>query len=82
MHAARAARLFFLTQTLEFLICGVVVAVGVVDAKVSSCHCENSVSDQVANTSFYVICNPATFCNPYNIKRTDIIILEELKLTL
>jgi len=45
MHAARAARLFFLTQTLEFLICGVVVAVGVVDAKVSSCHCENSVSD-------------------------------------
>ena len=33
MRAARAARLFFLTQPIKFLIYGVVVAVPVVDAK-------------------------------------------------
>ena len=34
MRAARAARLFFLTRPIKILICGVVVAVAVVDAKV------------------------------------------------
>ena len=33
MRAARAARLFFLPRPIKFLICGVVVAVAVVDAK-------------------------------------------------
>ena len=32
-RAARAARLFFLTRPIKFFICGVVVAVAVVDAK-------------------------------------------------
>ena len=32
-RAARAARLFSLTRPIKFLICGVVVAVPVVDAK-------------------------------------------------
>ena len=31
--AARAARLIFLTRPIKFLICGVVAAVAVVDAK-------------------------------------------------
>ena len=35
MRAARVARLFFLTRPIKFLICGVVVAVAVVDAKAS-----------------------------------------------
>ena len=33
VRAARAARLFFLTRPIKFLIFGVVVAVAVVDAK-------------------------------------------------
>ena len=33
MRAARAARLFFLTRPIKLLICGVVVAVAVVDAE-------------------------------------------------
>ena len=37
MRAARAARLFFRTRPIKFLIYGVVVAVAVVDAKAPYC---------------------------------------------
>ena len=39
MRAARAARLFSLARPIKFLICGVVVAVPVVDAKAPKYDC-------------------------------------------
>ena len=51
MH--RAARLFFLTRPIKFLICDVVVAVDVVDAKAAYCYKQGSTFPWVKGTRLF-----------------------------
>ena len=55
MRAARAARLFFLTRPIKILICGVVVAVAVVDAKAPYCQIQIKKSNASAKSMLHRI---------------------------
>ena len=59
MRAARAARLFLLARPLKFLICGVVFAVSVVDAKAPYFHPRDAGDEDVRNL-WRVICAKIT----------------------